>query len=87
MGEIEGALIPGLKIKAFDLGEADEAGEVVEATLENDPEATKEELADVLFVLLVIANEQKIDLDGALVRVLEKYRARDSHRWPRKDEA
>lgn len=45
------------------------------------------ELADVLFVLLVIANEQKIDLDGALVRVLEKYRARDSHRWVRKDEA
>ena len=45
------------------------------------------ELADVLFVLLVIANEQKIDLDGALVRVLEKYRARDSHRWPRKDKA
>jgi len=44
------------------------------------------ELADVLFVLLVIANEQKIDLDGALVRVLEKYRARDSHRWARKEE-
>jgi NTP pyrophosphatase (non-canonical NTP hydrolase) len=45
------------------------------------------ELADVLFVLLVIANEQNIDLDGALVRVLEKYRARDSQRWARKDEA
>ena len=45
------------------------------------------ELADVLFVLLVIANEQKIDLDSALERVLEKYRARDSHRWARKDEA
>ena len=44
------------------------------------------ELADVLFVLLVIANEQKIDLDEALGRVLEKYRARDSHRWARKDE-
>jgi NTP pyrophosphatase (non-canonical NTP hydrolase) len=44
------------------------------------------ELADVLFVLLVIANEQKIDLDAALVRVLEKYKARDSHRWARKDE-
>jgi NTP pyrophosphatase (non-canonical NTP hydrolase) len=44
------------------------------------------ELADVLFVLLVIANEQKIDLDDALDRVLEKYRARDSRRWPRKDE-
>jgi NTP pyrophosphatase (non-canonical NTP hydrolase) len=45
------------------------------------------ELADVLFVLLVIANEQKIDLDSALERVLEKYRARDSHRWVRRDEA
>jgi NTP pyrophosphatase (non-canonical NTP hydrolase) len=44
------------------------------------------ELADVLFVLLVIANEQKIDLDEALVRVLEKYRARDSLRWARKKE-
>ncbi len=42
------------------------------------------ELADVLFVLLVIANEQKIDLDSALTRVLEKYRARDSHRWVRR---
>jgi NTP pyrophosphatase (non-canonical NTP hydrolase) len=39
------------------------------------------ELADVLFVLLVIANEQKIDLEDALARVLEKYRARDSERW------
>jgi NTP pyrophosphatase (non-canonical NTP hydrolase) len=39
------------------------------------------ELADVLFVLLVIANEQGIDLDGALEQVLEKYRARDSDRW------
>ena len=43
------------------------------------------ELADVLFVLLVIANEQKIDLDDALKRVLDKYRARDSQRWARKD--
>ena len=39
------------------------------------------ELADVLFVLLVIANEQGIDLGEALERVLEKYRARDSDRW------
>lgn len=44
------------------------------------------ELADVLFVLLVIANEQKIDLDQALVRVLDKYRERDSERWARKEE-
>lgn len=39
------------------------------------------ELADVLFVILVIANEQGIELDGALERVLEKYRLRDSDRW------
>ena len=40
-----------------------------------------EELADILFVLLVIANEQKIDMSAALEKVLEKYRARDSGRW------
>jgi NTP pyrophosphatase (non-canonical NTP hydrolase) len=40
-----------------------------------------EELADVLFVLLVIANEQRIDLGEALERVLEKYRVRDGDRW------
>ncbi len=39
------------------------------------------ELADVLFVLLVIANEQKIDLEEALERVLAKYRTRDGERW------
>jgi len=39
------------------------------------------ELADVMFVLLVIANEQGIELDGAFEQVLEKYRERDSERW------
>jgi len=42
------------------------------------------ELADILFVILVIANEQGIDLDHALGDVLEKYRLRDSQRWTRK---
>jgi NTP pyrophosphatase (non-canonical NTP hydrolase) len=46
-----------------------------------------EELADILFVLLVIANEQGIDLGEALEGVLEKYRLRDSNRWTRKDRA
>jgi NTP pyrophosphatase (non-canonical NTP hydrolase) len=44
------------------------------------------ELADVLFVLIALANEQGIDLDRALQDVLEKYRARDSERWKRKGE-
>jgi NTP pyrophosphatase (non-canonical NTP hydrolase) len=39
------------------------------------------ELGDVLFVLLVIANEQGIDLEETLGRVLEKYRTRDGDRW------
>lgn len=39
------------------------------------------ELADILFVILVIANEQGIELDDAFERVLTKYRERDSDRW------
>jgi NTP pyrophosphatase (non-canonical NTP hydrolase) len=45
------------------------------------------ELADILFVLLVMANEQRIDLSEALERVLEKYRLRDSDRWTRKEKS
>ena len=45
-----------------------------------------EELADVLFVILVLANELGIDLEEALEQVLAKYRARDSERWTRKTE-
>lgn len=44
------------------------------------------ELADVLFVLIVLANEQGIDLQDALERTLAKYHARDSERWERKAE-
>ena len=39
------------------------------------------ELADVLFVLLVMANQQGIDLGRALDDVLAKYKKRDSGRW------
>lgn len=42
------------------------------------------ELADVLFVLIAIANEQGVDLEAAFGRVLEKYRVRDGERWVRK---
>jgi NTP pyrophosphatase (non-canonical NTP hydrolase) len=46
-----------------------------------------EELADILFVLVAIANEQEIDLTDAFEGVLEKYRRRDSGRWERKPDA
>lgn len=39
------------------------------------------EMADVLFILLCMANQQGIDLDAALVKTLEKYRIRDAGRW------
>jgi NTP pyrophosphatase (non-canonical NTP hydrolase) len=51
---------------------------------EEDDQELGEELADVLFVILVIANQQGIDMATALERVLEKYRLRDSERWERK---
>lgn len=44
-----------------------------------------DELGDVLFVILAMANEQEIDLENALNRVLAKYRERDSDRWTRKE--
>jgi NTP pyrophosphatase (non-canonical NTP hydrolase) len=39
------------------------------------------EIADILFVLVALANEQKIDLEDAFRRVLEKYEVRDADRW------
>ena len=42
------------------------------------------ELADILFVVIAIANEQRIDLEDAFRRVLEKYDDRDEGRWQRK---
>ena len=44
------------------------------------------ELADILFVVIAIANEQGIDLERAFQKVLDKYRARDGDRWTRADE-
>lgn len=42
------------------------------------------ELADILFVLIAIANEQNIDLNAAFEQTLEKYRVRDADRWERR---
>ncbi len=41
------------------------------------------ELADILFVIIAIANEQKIDLEAAFDAVLDKYQVRDRNRWTR----
>ena len=42
------------------------------------------ELADVLFVVICLANSQKIDLDHAFDQMMTKVTSRDAGRWTRK---
>ncbi|KUO61718.1 MAG: nucleotide pyrophosphohydrolase [Gracilibacter sp. BRH_c7a] len=42
------------------------------------------ELADILFIIVCMANSMQIDLDEAFSQTMEKYRLRDSDRWTRK---
>ncbi|GAB5603618.1 nucleotide pyrophosphohydrolase [Thermus sp. FJN-A] len=42
------------------------------------------ELADLLFVLISLANREGIDLEAAFRKAMEKYQARDSERWTRR---
>ena len=42
------------------------------------------ELADILFVVMCLANSQKIDLDQAFDQMMAKVTARDAARWTRK---
>jgi NTP pyrophosphatase (non-canonical NTP hydrolase) len=42
------------------------------------------EMADILFVLICMANREGIDLQEAFDRMIEKVENRDEHRWTRK---
>ena len=42
------------------------------------------ELADILFVVICIANSQQIDLDESFAHMMAKVTARDADRWTRK---
>jgi NTP pyrophosphatase (non-canonical NTP hydrolase) len=42
------------------------------------------EIADIIFVLLSLANALEIDMDEAWRRMMAKYRTRDGERWTRK---
>lgn len=42
------------------------------------------ELADILFVVICMANEQGIDLDDAFAKTMAKVTSRDAGRWSRK---
>lgn len=43
-----------------------------------------EELGDILFVVVALANSLEIDLSQALAAVMQKYDVRDAERWVRK---
>jgi NTP pyrophosphatase (non-canonical NTP hydrolase) len=42
------------------------------------------ELADILFVLICIANREGIDLQQAFERMMAKVELRDANRWTKK---
>ena len=44
------------------------------------------EMADILFVLICMANREGIDLEDAFARMMAKVTARDEKRWTRKSE-
>ncbi len=43
------------------------------------------ELADILFVVVCLANSQGIDLDQAFAAMMQKISARDAERWTKKE--
>lgn len=45
------------------------------------------EMADILFVLICMANREGIDLDEAFDRMMAKVETRDANRWTRKPAA
>ena len=42
------------------------------------------EMADILFVLICMANREKIDLQAEFDRMMEKVESRDAGRWTKK---
>jgi NTP pyrophosphatase (non-canonical NTP hydrolase) len=48
--------------------------------------AIEEELGDVLFVLICLANSLNIDMEQAHNIVMNKFNTRDKDRWTRKEE-
>lgn len=45
------------------------------------PKTIEEELGDMLFVLICMANSLHVDLEAAHHLVMHKFKTRDKHRW------
>lgn len=54
---------------------------------EEAPAELAMEMADILFVLICMANREGIDLDEAFDRMMVKVETRDANRWTRKPTA
>jgi NTP pyrophosphatase (non-canonical NTP hydrolase) len=52
-------------------------------TPKDEPGSVSEELGDILFIVLLLANTLEVDLEAALVSVLAKYDARSGPSAPR----
>ena len=52
---------------------------------ENQENKVREELGDIFFTLVVLANQLDVKLDEALKMVIDKYNGRDLSRWNLKD--
>lgn len=51
---------------------------------DEQPGSVAMELADILFVVICLANSQRIDLDDAFAQMMAKVTSRDAGRWTRK---
>lgn len=49
-------------------------------------EAIRDEIGDILFVVITLANDLDIDLGATLIETLEKYEVRDADRWTPRDD-
>ncbi len=50
-----------------------------------DAGSIEEELCDLIFVAVCLANSMNIDLDAAFARAMQKYYVRDKDRWTRRE--
>ncbi len=50
-----------------------------------DKSSMEEELGDLLFVLICLANVEDVNLNQALARVMNKFETRDANRWTKKE--
>jgi len=49
-----------------------------------DVREMEDEIADIIFTLICLANSQNIDLDEAFKKVMDKYYKRDNNRFEKK---